>query len=87
MFNRLKGQVGLIPILSIAGTILATIIAGYFQLASGNNAEIQEVKDKQQVNNLAIIERVTRVETKVEVTEKKIDEIGSDVKALLKIYK
>lgn len=86
-FNSQKGQIGTMQLLAIAGSVLVALIGGFFGQSSRTDTRLETVKAEQTANVLAISQRVTSSEVKVENLEKKVDEIRGDVKELLRRIK
>ena len=87
MFKKIKGQIGLIPLLTTGGAILVALIGGYFGQSSRTDAALEESKKEWDKSNLAMVERVAKVEVKVDSLQKDTQEIKGDIKQLLKLLK
>ena len=81
------GQIGIIPILGIAGTIIVAIITGYFGQGNRTDAKITEAREEMKVNNLASVQRIAVLETDSSSIKEDIKEIKTDVKYLIKLLK
>lgn len=83
----MKGQMGIKELLGIGGAIAVAVISGWFGQASRTDAALELAKEEQRKNNLALVERVTANETKVDNLQSDIKEVKADVKTLLKLLK
>lgn len=77
-----KGQIAVWA--TIAGSVIVAIIGGYFGQSNRTDAALEVEKNDRISADTALIQRTAIVETKMDNVEKKVDEVRSDVKEILK---
>lgn len=85
--NKQSGQVGTGQLLIFSGSIIVALIGGWFGRGGRTDTKLEIAKAEQTANVLAISQRVTASETKVDNLQTDVRDIKVDVKELLRRIK